>query len=451
MERFRAGRWLVVAAALLGAAGGSRADGLRGATYNTAGFGEPGSTEWNALVAVLERVDADVAALQEIHGSADLGHLDDLAEAAGYPYHAASEISGTLSGNLRNGVLSRLPIARTDSWSAAELSGDPNANDITRDMFVARITVDPGLHPWAFLVVHLKAGTSDTDRFRRQVEVRRIVQAIDRIREETPGSPIVLLGDFNEDPRNGPFGSPVFNEPPPDLPSTYRLGEDIEFPVVYDPFVTLEEAGMVLLDAFHEDDPGDPVTHPPTFRRLDLLWLEEHGDVAGTEVYDACDDNGVDDPPPGNRLPKAGDPLPCGTSANASDHLDVFGEFLRAPVDADGDGIDDGADCAPLDADEGTPAPVSGVLGRKIAADVARFTWGPLPPPNRYDAARGRLGGADDGRCVTDRDPDPSDTVFEDPELPAPGTGWHYVFRGVDDGCGGPGPWGSRAAGEGCP
>ncbi len=437
--------------ALLATAGPGRADGLRGATYNSGGFGTPGSTGWNALVAVLRRVDADVVALQEIHGSADLDHLDDLAEAAGYPFHAASEVSGTLSGNLRNGVLSRFPVARTESWSAAELSGDPGANDITRDMFVAWISVDPGLHPWAFLVVHLKAGTSDTDRFRRQVEVRRVVQALDRIREETPGAPIVLLGDFNEDPRNGPFGSPVFEELPPGLPATYRLGNDIEFPVVYDPFATLEDAGMFLLDAAHEDDPDDPVTHPPTLRRLDLLWLEEHGATTGTEVYDACDDNGVDDPPPGDRLPKAGDPLPCGTSANASDHLDVFGDFARAAVDADGDGVDDGADCAPRDPGEGTPGEVGGVRGGRAGGAVARFTWDPVPTADRYDVARGRLGDAGDGQCATDEDPDPTDTVFEDPAVPPPAAGWHYLFRGVDDGCGGPGPWGSAAAGEGCP
>ncbi len=290
-------------------------------------------------------------------------------------------------------------------------------------MFVAWVTVDPGLHPWAFLVVHLKAGTSDTDRFRRQVEVHRVVQAIERIRRETPGTPIVLLGDFNEDPRNGPFGSPVFDAPPDDLPATYRLGEDIRFPVVYDPFVTLEEAGMVLLDAFHEDDPGDPVTHPPTYRRLDLLWLEEHGSVTGTEVYDACDDNGVDDPPPGYWLPKAGDPLPCGTSANASDHLDVFGEFVRAAVDADGDGIDDGADCAPADPGAGRPPEVRGVRGTALDGGVARFTWEALPTADRYDVVRGRLGDPDDGACRTGDDPDPSDTVYEDPELPAAGEG----------------------------
>ncbi len=126
MRRYSSPPWPAVAAllAMVGIAA-VRADGLRGGTYNTAGFDEPGSTAWNALVAVLERVDADVAALEEIHGSADLDHLDELAAAAGYPYWAASDISGTLSGNLRNGILSRLPIARTDSWSAAELSGDP--------------------------------------------------------------------------------------------------------------------------------------------------------------------------------------------------------------------------------------------------------------------------------------------------------------------------------------
>lgn len=430
----------------------TRADGLRVGSYNTQGLGAPGDPSWNALVDVLRRVDAGAAAIQEVLGAVERDRVADLAAEAGYPYWVVSEISGTLSGNERTAVLSRWPIVDSISYSAAELSGDPDANDITRDIFVVWIEVEAGRAAWAVITVHLKAGTSDTNKFRRQVEIRRVVQAIESVRAATPGSPIVLTGDFNEDPRNGPFGSPVFDAPPPDLPVTYRLGADITFPVVYDPFRTLEDAGMARLAAFHEDDPQDPITHPATFRILDMLWLEQHAGETGTEVYDSCDDNGVDDPPPGNNLPKAGDPLPCGVTDTASDHLDVFGDFVRLPVDQDGDGIDDALDCGVLDPQAGTPAEVVSLRAEAVGGtDETRFTWQAAPTADRYDVLRGSLGQAGDGACRTDTDADPTDTEYLEPEVPPAGAGWHYLVRAVDDACGGAGPWGSSFGPEVCP
>ncbi len=449
------GKVALVAAALLvlGAPCGTfRADGLRVGSYNTQGLGTPGDASWNALVDVLRRVDADAAAIQEVLGATDRDHVDELAAEAGYSYWAISEISGTLSGNERTAVLSRWPIVDSVSYSAAELSGDPDANDITRDIFVVWIEIEAGRAAWAVITVHLKAGTSDTSKFRRQVEIRRVVQAIELVRAATPGSPVVLTGDFNEDPRNGPFGAPVFDAPPPGLPVTYRLGADITFPVIYDPFRTLENAGMTRLEAFHEDDPQDPVTHPATYRILDILWLEQHAGGTGTEVYDSCDDDGIDDPPPGNNLPKAGTPLPCGVTDTASDHLDVFGDFVRLPVDQDGDGIDDAVDCGVLDPLAGTPREVESLFAEPVGAtDETRFSWQAAPTADRYDVLRGRLGQAGDGVCRTDTDPDPTDTEYFEPEVPPAGSGWHYLVRAVDDGCGGPGPWGSSVSPSACP
>ena len=41
------------------------------------------------------------------------------------------------------------------------------------------------------------------------------------------------------------------------------------------------------------------------------------------ETYEACEDDGVDDFPYGDVLPKLGEPLACGVSADASDHRPV--------------------------------------------------------------------------------------------------------------------------------
>ncbi|MDQ7007376.1 MAG: endonuclease/exonuclease/phosphatase family protein [Acidobacteriota bacterium] len=444
-------RRLIAFLAVSALMGSAPADSLRVGSYNTQSLGTPGDPDWSALVQVLRRVDADAAALQEVIGTTDRDHIDELAQEAGYAYWAISQVSGTLSGNERTAVLSHAPVLRSESYSAAELSGDPDANDITRDIFAVWLEASPGSAPWIVVTVHLKAGTSDTSKFRRQIEIQRIVQALDRIRLDDPGSPILLTGDFNQDPRQGPFGAPVFDAPPADLPTTYRLGSDITFPVIYDPYRTLEDAGMIMLEAFHEDDPGDPVTHPATFRILDLLWVEQHGAASGTEIYDSCDDNGVDDPPPGYWLPKAGVPLNCGVSTTASDHLDLFGDIERLPVDQDGDGIDDSVDCAVLDPLAGTPLEVESLRAETVGASTTRFTWTPASTADRYDVARGALGTADDFLCRTNTDDDPTDTEFLEPAVPAAGSGWHYLVRALDDACGGAGPWGADAAAAACP
>ncbi len=449
--RARRASWLLVGllAALLAAP--ADADARRVSSYNTQSLGAPGSASWNALVDVLRRVNADAATIQEVIGATDRDNVGNLAQDAGYAYWAVSQLSGTLSGNERTAVLSHAPVLRSESYSAAELSGDPNANDITRDIFAVWLEASPGLAPWIVVTVHLKAGTSDTNKFRRQVEIQRIVQALELIRLDDPGSPILLTGDFNEDPRNAPFGSPIFDTLPPGLPSSYRLGSDITFPVIYDPYRTLEDAGLARLEAFHEDDPGDPVTHPATFRILDLLWVDQHAAATGTEVYDACDDNGVDDPPPGYWLPKSGDPLNCGLSETASDHLDIFGDIERLPVDQDADGIDDSTDCAVLDPQAGTPPEIASLMAEAIDAATTRLFWQAAATADRYDIARGLLGAADDFVCRSDTDDDTTDTEYLEPAVPPAGSGWHYLVRGIDDGCGGAGPWGSGAAAETCP
>jgi endonuclease/exonuclease/phosphatase family metal-dependent hydrolase len=426
------------------ASGVSPAAELRVATYNTQGLGAAGSPGYLAQVDILRRIDADVVMLQEVNPP-EIGLVDDLAADAGYASSCVSDISGTLSGGLHTAALSRLPLTQCLSWSAQELSGDPAANDITRDVFEVHVAVAPGEATWGVFTLHLKAGGTDTDKFRRQVELVRVTQALNRFRFLHAGSPIVVTGDWNEDIGNGPFGAPTFLMLPPGLPGSYELGADIAFPVVYDPFVTLEANGLTILHAFHEDDPLDDVTHWPTGLHLDYLAVDRHAEALGTEIYDACDDNGVDDPPPGYDLPKAGRPLPCGVEAVASDHLAVFGDIVRLAVDQDGDGLDDATDCAPLDGDAGVPAPISALAASKLPGGGVRWTWSAAATADQYDLIGGGLP-ADDvpaADCRTAEDSDSTDTQFDDAVPPAPGTGDWLLVRGVDLGCGGAGTYGS--------
>jgi hypothetical protein len=354
-------------------------------------------------------------------------------------------VSGTLSGGLHTAALSRLPLSQCLSWSAKELSFDPTANDITRDVFEVHVAVLPGEAIWGVFTLHLKSGGTNTDKFRRQVELVRVGRALDRFVFLHPGSPIVLTGDLNEDVSNGPFGAPVFLELPPGLPRTYKLGNDISFPVVYDPFVALATDGLTLLHASHEDDPTDETTHWPTGLRLDYLVLDQHAGELGTEVYDACDDNGVDDPPRGNDLPKAGRPLPCGVEAIASDHLSAFGDFLRLAVDQDGDGLDDAVDCAPLDGSGGVPPPIKALSASKLPGGSVHWTWSAASTADHYDLIGGALP-ADDvpgGGCRTSEDGDDGDTEFDDAVPPVTGAGDWLLVRGDDVECGGAGTYGS--------
>ena len=434
--------WVLAAASVV-VTGRAPAADLRLATYNTEGLGAPGSSAYVTLSEILARIDADVVMLQEINPE-DVAQVGALAAELDYPFDCVSTVSGTLSGGLHTAALSRFPLDACLSWSAAELSGDPQANDITRDIFEVHVDVD-GLAPWGIFTVHLKAGGTDTDKFRRQVELARVTKALERFHLLHPGSPRVLTGDHNEDIGDGPFGSPTFFVLPPGLPQTYHLGSDITFPVTYDPFVTLAADGVHPLDAFHEDEPTDDSTRWVSGRRLDYLIADPHVVKLGTEVYDACNDNNVDDPPPGYWLPKAGFPLPCGTEKVPSDHLAVFGDLDRAALDQDGDGIDDGADCAALDPDAGTPALVFGLVAAKLGSSSVQFTWSAVQTADVYDLIGDLLPASDVAAapCRTSEDPDPTDTTFVDGSLPDSGTGVYLLVRGVDLACGGAGSYAS--------
>ena len=111
------------------------------------------------------------------------------------------------------------------------------------------------------------------------------------------------------------------------MPVTYSLGGDISFPVTYDPFATFTSQGRVIADATQEDSTTLYVTRAASVRRLDYIIHTVGIPTTGDEVYNSIRDNGIDDPPVGNWLPKSGSPLASGVSAAASDHFPVFGDF----------------------------------------------------------------------------------------------------------------------------
>ena len=96
----------------LGASGSSQSEidsiPVRVATWNIETVGAPGSTEYEAALNVLNRIDADIVAVNEVASSADSANLSALAADAGY----ASVVvpSSNPFGADRNAILTDLPV-----------------------------------------------------------------------------------------------------------------------------------------------------------------------------------------------------------------------------------------------------------------------------------------------------------------------------------------------------
>lgn len=302
---------------------------LRVATLNSQSLGMPGSDQYAALLASIVRVDADVMCLQEVGDPDDFDSGADerqafiqLAQDAQYDFYNQASDSPAIGGRFTNGCMSRHSFQVVGSMTGRDLSPDSNAQDVGRDILVLRVNPEPGCYAGIF-TVHLKSGGSDEDIFRRQVEVERLRIAVSRYRALRPDDAVVALGDFNEQIDDPALGTTI-TELPATLPMSYRLGSDIELPLIYRPFISMMQDGFSIVPATWEDSTNTDTWGDSS--RIDYVMVSG-ADVVGSEVYNACQDNGVDDAPVGGWLTKAGSALSCGTSDAASDHLPVFADL----------------------------------------------------------------------------------------------------------------------------
>lgn len=296
--------------------------GVRVATWNIETVGAPGTTQYNAALAILNRINADVVAINEVSSGTDELNFQSLAADAGYPFTVVA--SGSPFESLQNALMSRIPFAEPPIINTSvDLSGDPNANDITR--YVLEVVVDIPDNPQdlTLVVQHWKSGTADDEEFRRAVESWRVMQAaVDR-------DAYVIMGDVNEEIDTVPGSPDPFTSLPSGLPSSYDLGADLEAElagpgIANNPFYYLEPSSSVA--AFQLD--GSDVTRPASGRRLDYIFLSPSllGGSPEAEVYDS-NDEGL----PGG-LPKFGAPLSVSTSEDASGHLLVFSDMAVGPA-----------------------------------------------------------------------------------------------------------------------
>jgi len=112
------------------------------ATYNIEnGVGAIGSDEYNAVQAILERMDADVVCFQELQ-TTSFAAWSNMAVTLGYPYNAIGWDGGSMAGSLYMGYFSRFPILSTYN-----VQSPPGAKELSRYPFRAVIDVPEAEHP----------------------------------------------------------------------------------------------------------------------------------------------------------------------------------------------------------------------------------------------------------------------------------------------------------------
>ena len=137
----------------------------------------------------------------------------------------------------------------------------------------------------------------------------------------------------------------------------------------------------------------------------------------------------------------------CANAVNPTQiDFDVDGAGDFCDPDDDNDGLADGLDCAPLDAAQGSVGLVASV-NVTVTAGTAHLAWDAAARAETYDVQRGTLdellaGGY--GACFASAI---AGTALDDLDVPSADSGYFYLVRGRDGGCGGSGSFGIDSAG----
>ncbi|HMV68543.1 MAG TPA: endonuclease/exonuclease/phosphatase family protein [Myxococcota bacterium] len=299
---------------------------LRIATWNVEGLDAPGSIRFEAVRAILDRLDADVVGLNEIDVDAR-DNVRELAEDLGYDVVVVADDSQF--GEAGNALLARIELVASELPTAAELSGDPSAFDVTRRPVVGTFRVPVSGQSLTVVSQHWKSGDfDDIDVFRRSVDAIRTAQAIGR---HLAADMRVVMGDANAELGLVPAGPERFTSQPPGAPFSFRLGSDVADllagdGLLNDAFGPIEAQGLSAIGAVQRD--GEPATRPDSGRRLDYVFVNDAvaGSWVRSEVY-----NSRHDALPG--IADGGDPVGFNDSNHASDHLPVLVELRVVETD----------------------------------------------------------------------------------------------------------------------
>ena len=313
------------------------------------GVGSSGSDGGRAAREVIERISPDVILFQEVASAGDFGDLLAVLREAGFPatpetlalrgdaFADQPLVRGDLSGTQDAAVViaSRWPLRNRVQIGR----GLANRREITRYPMLAVVDV-----PWlnaaddpAVVSVHLKAGRSDADSFRRALELFRLREGLAALGWGDGAQPLVVGGDFNETdwmPQAVSYRSdaPAVQSPGTPfadgsaLPASFLAGSDLAagllLPYRVFPHSGMNPSGLQAL-ALRQADGVNAVTWPTGEAKLDYLFVSdrlaamgsEHGEIFESRL-DAIADG----------LPKRTDPAEAGLSTTASDHLAVFAD-----------------------------------------------------------------------------------------------------------------------------
>lgn len=285
---------------------------LRVATFNIElGLEASGEVGHDAVADVLARIDADVVALQEVRSQDVPSNIGDLAATLGYSHQYVGEL-GPLDNNNRNVFLSRFPITASTS-----ITSPAGAVDVTRTAPAIVVDVPGTAADPTIITLHLKCCLDPDDSFRRAVELDRVVDYLVTNSLDSTDN-VIVLGDFNL------LGSSTtYNSLPEEVPSSYDLGADINFPVAYSPepafYFTFLPLGR--LDAYQADGVTDTTQGSSAVLDHILASPALTSRPFAVEVYNSAFEGSF------SGLPKSGSPPPSGTSNNASDHYAIFADF----------------------------------------------------------------------------------------------------------------------------
>ncbi|NJR42677.1 MAG: hypothetical protein HC767_08415 [Akkermansiaceae bacterium] len=278
-------------------------------------LGDPGTVDHDKVRDILNRIDADVVTLQEIHSADIAGNPDDLdalAASLGYTYSYLAPSTNSFDTSLRVTFLSRFPIL-----TSTAINSPAGAKEITRLFPAVKVDVPGTAKDPLLIATHLKSGTTAADRFRRAVEMRRLAEHLITQNLGIDDN-YIIMGDFNLSSVNR-----TFTVLPTGLPSTYVLDSDVLLPVTYttNPLDYFNTGSLILLDPRQLDNSTS------TFQSgsvLDLLLVSPAiaARPFGAEIYNSALDTSNT-----AGLSKAGMPLPVDTSAQASDHYALFADF----------------------------------------------------------------------------------------------------------------------------
>ncbi len=330
--------------------------------YFDYGLGAQGTPDHDTVRDILARLDADVVALQEIHG-ADItaNDVSDLAASLGYPHVFIAPSTNVFDTSLRVAFLSRYPFL-----TQAAVGSPPMSKELTRLFPAVKVDVPGTTRDPLLIAAHLKSGETDADLFRKAVEMLRLTGHLNS-QGFSGAENYIVMGDFNLSSDEKPFTTI-----PSGMPTLFKLGADISGtvpPITYHtiPLRYFNGAPVALLDPRQLDN--SPATYN-TGSTLDLLLvspiLAER--PMRMEIY-----NSTLDLSNASGLPKSGSPLAAGTSATASDHY---------PLVVD------------LELDPALPYQFT-VAGQTVTEDFTAFPGTYDPPP--WTRTGGNWKGADDG------------------------------------------------------